>query len=81
MFITKHSITGLLMIKVSCPACNTPLEIGPGAEIGQHVICPGCQKDLVIIWLYPLELEVGMDPPDSINRKHKWSSPPPDQLS
>jgi lysine biosynthesis protein LysW len=39
-----------------CPVCNSDLRIERPVEINQQVICSSCGMELVVIWLYPLEL-------------------------
>jgi lysine biosynthesis protein LysW len=40
----------------ACPNCCTNIKI-ESPEIGQRIVCPDCQKKLVIVWLFPIELD------------------------
>ncbi len=45
------------MPTVKCPTCLAVFAIAPDPEIGQLVVCPQCDTQLIIVWLYPLEVD------------------------
>ncbi len=44
------------MPKAACPSCLSIVTLNDRPEIGQPVLCPDCQANLTIIWLYPATL-------------------------
>jgi len=40
-----------------CPLCQADIEIGPKPSLGQEVVCPHCDAQLEVVWLYPLALD------------------------
>lgn len=53
----------------SCPNCCTNIKI-ERPEIGQKVVCPDCFKNLVIVWLFPIELDFEQTKPVSDQIKY-----------
>jgi lysine biosynthesis protein LysW len=45
------------MPNVNCPSCLADFAINGDPEVGQLVVCPRCETQLVIVWLYPLEVD------------------------
>jgi len=45
------------MPKVTCPSCLAVFAVSVDPEVGQLVVCPQCEAQLVIVWLYPLEVD------------------------
>lgn len=44
-----------------CPECEEKIVLNPHAKLGQTLICPGCEADLEVIGLDPLELDWAYD--------------------
>ena len=60
------------MINVSCPNCQSKLEINGTPKIGQPVQCSNCSTNLEIVWLFPITLDfvetnITVQPERSIN--------------
>ena len=58
---------GKLTYKVmvaECPDCETNIRFHRPLKIGQNVICPECEADLVVRALNPLELYWAFDDDD-----------------
>jgi lysine biosynthesis protein LysW len=47
------------MLSALCPDCSTTIGINNNPEIGQTVLCPKCQGEYRLVWLYPLTLDFG----------------------
>ncbi len=45
------------MVVVLCLECQHAIEIDLYPEIGQRVVCPACQVELEVIWLFPVVLD------------------------
>lgn len=45
------------MPKVKCPSCLAVFALNVDPEVGQLVVCPQCEAQLMIVWLYPLEVD------------------------
>jgi len=45
------------MPKVKCPSCLAVFAVNDDPDVGQLVVCPQCETQLVIVWLYPLEVD------------------------
>ena len=52
-----------------CPVCNLDLPIQNPVELHQQVICPNCELELEVVWLYPLELAKVLDDKSDPNKK------------
>jgi len=46
----------------ACPNCCTNIKM-EHPDIGQLIVCPDCHKNLVIVWLFPLELDFEQSKP------------------
>lgn len=40
-----------------CPLCKENVHLGSQLKVGDQVICPGCDAQLEIVSLYPVELD------------------------
>jgi len=49
------------MLAALCPDCSTTIGINNNPEIGQIVLCPKCQGEYRLVWLYPLTLDYGSE--------------------
>lgn len=45
------------MMEAECPSCGESIEVGRKPKMGQRVVCPGCDVELEVVWLDPLELD------------------------
>ena len=45
------------MLTAVCPECEHELKFDSIPEIGQHVVCENCNKQLEVTWLFPLALD------------------------
>ena len=55
---------GITISKVmvaECPDCETSIRFHRSLKIGQDVICPECETDLIVRQLNPLELYWAFD--------------------
>jgi lysine biosynthesis protein LysW len=52
-----------------CPVCNLDILIQDPVELHQQVICPNCDLELEVVWLYPLELAKVLDYQSDPNKK------------
>jgi lysine biosynthesis protein LysW len=59
------------MIETSCPECASRLRLGAHPHQRQRIICPGCDTNLVIVSLNPLEVDVAMPANNSAGLKKK----------
>ena len=39
-----------------CPLCQNDINITQRLRLGQCVMCPSCDVELEVVWLYPIEL-------------------------
>jgi alpha-aminoadipate carrier protein LysW len=46
------------MTKSECPECAAQLDLDPGTEVGEILVCPDCGVELEVRGLDPLELEL-----------------------
>ena len=44
-----------------CPECEEKITLNPHARLGQTLICPGCEADLEVISIKPLEFDWAYD--------------------
>ena len=45
------------MPKVTCLSCLAVFAVNDDPDVGQLVVCPQCEAQLMIVWLYPLEVD------------------------
>ena len=58
------------MNEAFCPECGTRLKLGTHPYKGQRVLCSGCETNLILVSLEPLELEVAMLSSRAERKKH-----------
>jgi len=46
------------MSKSQCPECAADLDLAPGTEVGEIVVCPDCGVELEVRSLEPIKLEL-----------------------
>ena len=49
------------MVTISCPECQSQIQINSDTEIGQRVICQSCNVILEVTWLFPIEVDFTED--------------------
>jgi uncharacterized paraquat-inducible protein A len=45
------------MTVVRCPDCKQEIELSPLLQMGEELLCPHCEADLVVVNLEPVELD------------------------
>jgi DNA-directed RNA polymerase subunit RPC12/RpoP len=40
-----------------CPDCKREIELWPLLQVGEELICPHCETDLIVVSLDPVELD------------------------
>ena len=60
------------MKEAYCPECNRRLKVGAHPYLDQRLRCSGCETNLVVVSLRPLELDV-----DLLNRRTKKTNKRP----
>ena len=46
------------MSTVACPECEAKLELAPGTEVGEIIVCSDCGVDLEVIALVPAAVQL-----------------------
>jgi len=45
------------MTVARCPDCKQEIELWPFLQMGEELLCPYCETDLIVISLDPVELD------------------------
>lgn len=45
------------MTVTHCPDCKQEIELWPLLQVGEELLCPHCEADLVVVNLEPVELD------------------------
>jgi alpha-aminoadipate/glutamate carrier protein LysW len=46
------------MSTVTCPECEANLELAPGTEVGEIIVCSDCSVDLEVTSLEPAKVQL-----------------------
>jgi alpha-aminoadipate carrier protein LysW len=57
----KNSKRSTTMPSALCPECEERISLNPHARLGQKIVCPGCEADLEVISVQPLEFDWAYD--------------------